>query len=133
MENFVLLYHFEDSNLEQSFEKEIHDRFPRNRTEENGDFRYFGFAERAEPAVVDKLNAVLTSQGNSTKDYVALYHANKDNADNITRQMLVGQDNVLENKVEKLSFDAHRGSLSRLLDFDYLKANPKPDQQDQNN
>ncbi|AHM59680.1 hypothetical protein D770_07085 [Flammeovirgaceae bacterium 311] len=130
MENFVLLYHFDDKNIEKSFEKEIHNSFPRHRIEENGDFRYFGFADRAEPGVVDKLNTVLSRVDNSMKDYVALYHANKENTDNITRQMLVGHDNVLETKVENLSSDAHRGSLTRLLDFDYVKAMPNPDQKD---
>jgi hypothetical protein len=130
MENFVLLYHFEDQKLEKSFEKEIHDNFPRHRIEENGDFRYFGFAERAEPAVIDKLNSVLTKQGTSMKDYIALYSSGKENSDKISRQMLLGHDNVLETKVEKLSFDAHRGNLTRLLDYDYVKHIPNPEKKD---
>ena len=125
MENFVLLYHFEDKGTEKSFEKVIHDSFPRHRIEESNGFRYFGFAERAEPGVVDKLNTALSRADNSMKDYVALYSAKKENTDEITRTMLIGHDNVVETKVEKISFDAHRESLTKLLDFDYLKAAQK--------
>ena len=131
MESFVLLYHFDDKKTEKSFEKELHERFPRHRIEENGSLRYFGFADRAEPGVIDKLNTVLTRVDNSMEDYVALYHAKNANPDKITRQMLIGHDSVVETKVEDLSFDAHRGSLTRLLEFDYVKAIPNPDQKDQ--
>lgn len=127
MENFVLLYHFNDRKVEKSFEKEIHDRFPRHRIEENDNFRYFGFADKAEPGVVDKLNTVLSRVDNSMEDYVALYHAKNQNPDKITRTMLIGHDNVIESKVEKMSFDSHRSSLTNLLDFDYVKAMPEPD------
>ena len=128
MENFVLLYNFEDKTQEKTFEKEIHDRFPRHKIEDSAGFRYFGFADRAEPGVVDKLNTVLSRMDNSMKDYVALYHAKNSNSDQITRTMLIGHDNVVETKVEKISFNDHRDSLTKLLDFDYVKAMPNPDQ-----
>jgi hypothetical protein len=121
MENFVLLYHFEDKQLEKSFEKEIHTSFPRHQIEEAGPMRYFGFADRAEPGVVDKLNTVLSRADNSMKDYVALYHAKNHDTDKITRTMLVGHDNVLETKVENLSMDAHIGSITKLLETDFTK------------
>lgn len=127
MENFVLLYHFEDQNQEKTFEKVIHESFPRHRIEDSAGFRYFGFAERSEPGVVDRLNTVLSRMDNSMKDYVALYTAKNDNPDKITRNMLIGHDNVVETKVEKISFNDHRNSLSKLLDFDYVKAIPNPD------
>lgn len=117
-----MMYHFEDKNSEKNFENVLHERFPRHKVEENGSLRYFGFADRAEPGVVDKLNTVLSRVEKSSKDYVALYHAKHANPNSITRTMLVGHDNVLENKVEKLSNDAHQNSLSELLDFDYQKA-----------
>lgn len=122
MESFVLMYHFEDKGIEKTFEKALHERFPKHKVEENGSLRYFGFTDKAEPGVVDKLNTVLSRVDNSTKDYVALYHAKNANPDRITRTMLVGHDNLVETKVEKLSNDAHQNSLSGLLDFDYLKA-----------
>lgn len=128
MENFVLLYHFEDKKAEKFFEKELNDRFSRHQTEESGTVNYFGFAERAEPAAVDKLNLILNRVDIGTKDYVALYHAGKNDPDQIQRQMLVGSDRLIENKVNSLSEDAHVSSLTRLLDFDYIKA----EQQKQN-
>jgi hypothetical protein len=122
MENFVLLYHFEDKKAERFFEKEINDRFSRHQTEEAGSVSYFGFAERAEPAAVDKLNTILNRVDIGTKDYVALYHAGKKDPDQIQRQMLIGSDRLVETKVSNLSEDAHVDSLTKLLDFDYSKA-----------
>ena len=127
MENYVLLYHFEDQGSEKFFEKEINDRFARHKTEENGEFRYFGFADREEPGVVDKLNTILNRVGIGTKDYVALYHSRDADPDKIKRTMLVGHDDLVETKVEDMSFDAHRNSLTKLLDFDYVKAFPEPE------
>ncbi|EMR04745.1 hypothetical protein [Cesiribacter andamanensis] len=126
MDNFVLLYHFEDKKAEQVFEKEIADRFSRHTTEQTGNVRYFGFAERAEPAAVDKLNTILNRVDIGTKDYVALYHAGKSDPDMIQRQMLVGHDTHVEKKVQRLSEDAHRDSLSRLLEYRYDKVNQQP-------
>ncbi len=122
MDNYVLLYHFEDKGAEGRFERQINQEFRRHQVEENGEFRYFGFADREEPGVVDKLNAILNPMGMGMKDYVALYHAKDENPDEIKRTMLRGHDSLVETKVEKLSFDAHRNSLTKLLDFDYMKA-----------
>lgn len=125
MENYVLLYHFEDNGSEKFFENEIEDRFSRHKTEENGNFRYFGFADVEEPGVVDKLNTILNRIGIGTKDFVALYHSRDADPDKIKRTMLIGHDDLVETKVEDMSFDAHRNSLTKLLDFDYVKAFPQ--------
>jgi hypothetical protein len=122
MENFVLIYHFDDKKAEKFFEKEINDRFSRHQTEATGTVNYFGFAERAEPAAVDKLNTILNRVDIGTKDYVALYHAGKKDPDQIQRQMLIGSDRLIETTVNSLSREAHVISLTKLLDFDYAKA-----------
>ena len=126
MENYVLLYHFSDQGSEKFFEKEINDHFDRHKTEENGDFRYFGFADQEEPEVVDKLNNVLNRIGIGTEDYVALYHSRDADPEKIKRTMLLGHDDLVETKVEKKGFDAHLNHLTKLLDFDYVKAFPQP-------
>ncbi|WP_017730846.1 hypothetical protein [Nafulsella turpanensis] len=128
MENYVLLYHFEDNKAENAFRKKVEDEFWRHQTEENQDFKYLGFAGRAEPEVVDKLNGMMHHIDYTTKDYVALYHSREEEPDKIKRQMLLGHDELVENKVEDgdFSFDAHRNSLTKLLNFDYVKAQPEP-------
>jgi hypothetical protein len=126
MENYVLLYHFEDDGSEQQFENKINNTFWRHQTEDNQEFKYFGFADREEPGVVDKLNTILHPIGLGTKDYVALYHAREEDNDNIKRRMLAGHDSLIETKVEKKGFDAHRNSLTKLLNYDYVKAFPQP-------
>ena len=126
MENYVLLYHFDDNGTQEFFENKINDEFWRHRVEENGEFRYFGFADREEPGVVDKLNTILNRVGIGTKDYVALYHSREEDPDQIKRTMLIGHDDLVETDVENMSFDAHRNSLTKLLDFDYVKAFPQP-------
>jgi hypothetical protein len=126
MENYVLLYHFEDQGTANRFENQINQEFRRHQVEENGEFRYFGFADKEEPGVVDKLNTILNPMGMGMKDYVALYHSKDENPDKIKRTMLLGHDSLVETKVENMSFDAHRNSLTKLLDFDYVKDQSEP-------
>jgi hypothetical protein len=126
MKNYVLLYHFEDQGTANRFENQINQEFRRHQVEENGEFRYFGFADREEPGVVDKLNTILNPMGMGMKDYVALYHSKDENPDKIKRTMLLGHDSLVETKVENMSFDAHRNSLTKLLDFDYVKDQSEP-------
>lgn len=126
MDNYVLLYHFDDQAAGNRFEDQLNNEFWRHQVEENGEFKYFGFAAREEPEVVDKLNTILNPMDMGTKDYVALYYGKAENPDKIKRNMLFGSDNLVETKVEKMSFDAHRNSLTKLLDFDYAKAQPEP-------
>ena len=117
-----MLYNFESENAEQFFEEEINNRFRRHKTEENGVFKYFGFADREEPGVVDKLNEILTQIGIGTKDFVALYHSGNGDHDDIKQQMLIGHDDLVETKVKNVTFDNHRNNLTSLLNFDYVKA-----------
>lgn len=125
MDNYVLLYHFDDKQRKDRFENEINKEFWRHKTEENQDFKYFGFAAREEPEVVDKLNAILHPMAIGTEDFVALYYGRKDNPEKIKRAMVLGHDDLVETKVEKVSFDAHRNSLTKLMDFDYVKDQPE--------
>jgi hypothetical protein len=128
MNNCVLLYHFEDQDSEKHFEKSINGEFWRHRVEENDGFKYFGFAAREEPAVVDKIGGILDplAPAIGTKDYVALYFSRDEDPDKIKREMVLGHDSLIETKVEDVSFDSHRNSLTRLLDFDYVKDQPEP-------
>jgi hypothetical protein len=128
MEKYVLLYHFKDQGAEQHFEEAINDVFWRHQVEENAGIKYFGFAAREEPGVVDKINSILdpldTDLGK--EDYVALYYTKPAKPDKIRRQMVLGRDKLIETEIEENSFDSHRNSLTRLLDYDYVRAQPEP-------
>lgn len=126
MEGYVLLYHFEDKGAVEYFEGEINKTFWRNRTEESNGFKYFGFTDREAPGVVDKLNEIVDQMGIGTKDYVALYYSRKEDPERIKQQMIIGHDDLVETKVQDISFDAHRNSLTKLLNFDYLKVQSQP-------
>lgn len=126
MENYVLLYHFDDKVTQQQFENKIKGTFPRHQTEENQGFTYFGFADREEPGVVDKVETIIHPMVLGTNDYVALYYTRNDNDDQIKRRMVFGSASLVETKVENKGFDAHRNSMTKLLNFDYVKAFPQP-------
>lgn len=123
MDNYVLLYHFEDKDSEKHFEERVNNEFSRHRVEENDGFKYFGFAARQEPEVVDKINSILDplAPAIGTKDYVALYFSREGDPDKIKREMVLGHDSLVETKVERVSFDSHRNSLTRLLDHDFTR------------
>jgi hypothetical protein len=125
MENYVLLYHFDNGEAQKRFEEKINRQFERHQEDVSNRVKYFGFAEREEPAVVDKLNSILRPMQIGTGDYVALYHSPKQNPDKITRTMLLGHDEFVENDVRDLTSTAHQVNLDRLLGFDYVKAEQK--------
>jgi hypothetical protein len=125
MENYVLLYYFDDAASTARFEEAISKEFRRHQIEKRDNLKYFGFADREEPGVVDKLNAILRRIGIGTKDYVALYYSRKEDRDKIKRGMLVGHDELVETKINKISFDSYRNNLTNLLNFDYVKAQPE--------
>ncbi|MDX5421206.1 MAG: hypothetical protein LPK07_13495 [Hymenobacteraceae bacterium] len=127
MNNFVLLYHFDDQEREKHFEESIKKEFERHRVEVDSKYKYFGFAERAEPAAVDKLNAILTSMGMGRDeyfgktDYVALYFSRDKDPDNIKRQLLIGTADMVDQGAETMATDAHRNAVQNLLGVDYTK------------
>jgi len=128
MNNFVLLYHFDDKAREQQFEESITKEFPRHKMEVDGTYKYFGFAERAEPGAVDKLSTILTSMGIGRDeyfgktDYVALYFSREKDPDNIKRQLLIGTADMVDQGAETTATDAHRSAVQNLLAFNYAKA-----------
>lgn len=126
MENYVLIYHFGDKANQQQFENKIYGSFPRHQTEENQGVTYFGFADREEPGVVDKVETIIHPMRLGTEDFVALYYTRNGNDDQIKRRMIFGSASLVDSKMEDKGFDAHRNSLTKLLDFDYVKAFPQP-------
>lgn len=126
MENYVLIYNFEDNATQQQFESKLKSTFPRHQTDENQEVKYFGFADREEPGVVDKVETIIHPMVLGTNDYVALYYTRDANDDQIKRRMIFGSASLIETKVEDKGFDAHRNSLTKLLNFDYVKAFPQP-------
>lgn len=126
MENYVLIYHFEDRANQQQFENKINSSFPRHQSDENQEVKYFGFADREEPGVVDKVETIIHPMRLGTEDFVALYYTRDADDDQIKRRMIFGSASLVESKMEGKGFDAHRSSLTNLLNFDYIKAFPQP-------
>ncbi|AKD04661.1 hypothetical protein POKO110462_22975 [Pontibacter korlensis] len=130
MNNFVLLYRFDTQEQEQQFEESIKKAFLRHKVEMNGPFKYFGFAGRAEPEVVDIVSSILVSMGMGRdrdfgpRNYVALYFSREKDPDNIKRQLLIGTEDMVDKEAETTSTDAHQSSIQNLLVFDYAKAMP---------
>ncbi|MCC9165604.1 hypothetical protein [Pontibacter harenae] len=131
MNNYVLLYRFDEEEKVKQFEKGIQKEFPRHKFESDGDYYYFGFADRAEPGVVDTVDGILNSMGFGVtgyfgkRDYVALYFSREADPDNIKRQLLIGTEEMVEAGAETMSADAHRSAIQNLLAFDYVKAFPE--------
>ncbi|MCC9137415.1 hypothetical protein ACFSKU_08490 [Pontibacter silvestris] len=127
MNNYVLLYRFDEEESVQQFEDAIVKEFPRHQVEKEGEFKYFGFAGEPEPGVVDKLNTILTSMGRGRNgyfgktEYVALYFSREKDNDNIKRQLLIGTEEMVDEDAQRMSNDAHRDSIQNLLEFNYLK------------
>ena len=47
MENYVLMYYFENNNVHRQFEEKVKSEFPRHRIDDEIDsLQYFGFAGR---------------------------------------------------------------------------------------
>jgi hypothetical protein len=127
MNNYVLLYRFDDKGREQQFEQQIQKDFPRHKKETDAGFKYFGFAAKEEPGVVDTLDGILNGmgigvQGNfGQRDYVALYFSREKDPDNVKRQLLIGTDEMVDKDAETMSADAHRNAIINLLNHDFLK------------
>ncbi|ARS35024.1 hypothetical protein [Pontibacter actiniarum] len=128
MNNYVLLYYFDKEDQQKQFEEGIRKTFDRHREETNGEYKYFGFADREEPGVVDKLNSILTAMGMGRdgyfgpRDYVALYFSREKDPDNIKRQLLIGTADMVNKGAETTGNDAHQSNIQNLLVYDYLKA-----------
>lgn len=127
MDNYVLLYYFDDQQKTQDFEKGIEKEFTRHKWVEDGGYKYFGFAEREEPGVVDKLNTILTSMGMGREgyfgktDYVALYFSREKDPDNIKRQLLIGTEDMVDKDAQGMTTDAHRNAIQNLLESDLAR------------
>lgn len=127
MNNYVLLYYFDKNEQTQHFEESIRKEFERHRQETNGGYKYFGFADREEPGVVDKLNGILTAMGMGRdgyygpRDYVALYFSRDKDPDNIKRQLLIGTADMVDKGAETTGNDAHQSNIKNLLEYNFLK------------
>lgn len=127
MNNYALLYYFDDNQKTQDFEKGIEKEFARHKWIEDGGFKYFGFADTAEPGVVDKLNTILTSMGMGREgyfgktDYVALYFSREKDPDNIKRQLLIGTEDMVDKNAQGMASDAHRNAIQNILEYDFIK------------
>ncbi|MBC5773565.1 hypothetical protein H8S95_05775 [Pontibacter sp. KCTC 32443] len=126
MNNYVVVYHFDDQDAAQKFEREVKRHFTRFKIEEDGGKRYLGFAAKNEPAVVDALDTILNEMGYGTgsffgqKDYVALYFTREKDPDNIKRQLLIGTDEMVDAAADKNPTDAQRSSIIDLLRVTYV-------------
>ena len=127
MNNYVLLYNFDDDKVKQRFEESLRKVFPKYKEVEDGSFKYFGFAEAQEPAVTDKLDSILNDVGIGVRgnfgqvDYVALYFSREKDPDNIKRQLLIGTEEMVDKNAQSMSTDAHRDAIQSLLAYDFSK------------
>lgn len=121
MNNYIIISHFEEDENQKSFEKKIKDNYPRHLEEDHDDIPYLAFAARNQAEVEDKIKEILNEYGIGTQEYVALYYSRPDDADEIQRAMLLGHDKLIESDMEKTNPEDHVDTLSRLLNFDFVK------------
>lgn len=126
MTNYIIISHLTSRDDAALFDKEIKSRFPRHKEENTDEIRYFGFAARNRADVEDQLQEILHNIGIGNEDYVALYYAKEENPDKITRVMVLGHDELIETDIQKIKPEDHVDTLSRLLNFDFVKAMPNP-------
>lgn len=126
MNNFIIISHFEDPRAQEAFEKKIKDNFPRHLEAQNDELRYLAFAARNQAAVEDYIKIILNEYGIGTEEFVALYYSRPDDADEIQRAMMLGHDDLVEDKVSHIKPEDHVDTLSRLLNFDFVKEMQNP-------
>ncbi|MFA0961260.1 hypothetical protein AB9P05_05615 [Roseivirga sp. BDSF3-8] len=123
MNNYVMIYRLSDGDTEQ-FKHDLEETFNENLQEESENIRYFGFTAREQPEVEDKVGNIIHRYGLSEDDYVALYYTRPEQPDQIMRHMIVGHDTYLSDHMEeeKAGKEEHTDRLSRLLNYDFIKA-----------
>lgn len=126
MTNYIIISHLTSSEDAAFFDKEIKSRFTRHKEENTDEIRYLGFAARNRADVEDQIQEILHNIGIGSEDYVALYYAKEENPDKITRAMILGHDELIETAIQKIKPEDHVDTLSRLLNFDFVKAMPNP-------
>lgn len=126
MDNYVIIPHIIDEDDATYFEEEIRSRFPRHKQEQTDKIKYFGFAARERAGVEAQLQDILHNIAIGTDDYVALYYSKREHPDQIVQAMILGHDEKIEKDLEKIKPEDHVDTLSRLLNFDYVKATPNP-------
>lgn len=122
-----MIYRLSDGDTEE-FKKDLETTFSDNLQEENENIRYFGFAGHEQPQVEDKVGDLIHRYGLGEEDYVALYYTRPENPDQIMRHMIIGHDHYLTDHIEqeKAGKEEHTDRLSRLLDYDFIKARTQP-------
>lgn len=126
MTNYVIIPHIVNDQDADYFEEEIKSRFPRHKKEQTGEIKYFGFAARERAEVEDQLQEILHHIGIGTDDYVALYYSRNEDPDKIVQAMILGHDQKIEHDLERTNPEDHVDTLSRLLNYDFVKAMPNP-------
>ncbi|MFP4094048.1 MAG: hypothetical protein ACLFUB_06160 [Cyclobacteriaceae bacterium] len=121
MTNFIIISYFEDEQDQASFEQKIKDTFPRHTEEQTDEIRYIGFASKNQAGVEDNIKTMLNDYGIGTKEYVALYFSRPSDPDEIQRTMLLGHSDLIETDIQNIKPEDHVDTLSRLLNFDYVK------------
>ena len=126
MNNFIIISHFGDSEAQTSFEKKIKENFPRHLEEHNDELRYLAFSAYNQAGVEDYIKDILNEYGIGTEEFVALYYSRPDDADEIQRAMLLGHDELVEDKISQIKPEDHVDTLSRLLNYDFVKEMQNP-------
>jgi len=126
MNNFIIISYFEKQDNQESLESAIKDEFPRHLEEQNEGLRYLAFAGKNQAAVEDFIKETLDQFNIGTEEYVALYYSREEDANKIQRAMLLGHDDLIEDKIKKVKPEDHIDTLSRLLDFDFVKEMRNP-------
>jgi hypothetical protein len=121
MTNFIIISHFDNPQDQETFDKKVKEAFPRHTESQTDEIRYIGFAAKNQAGVEDQIRTMLDGYGIGTEEYVALYYSRPSDPDEIQRVMLLGHDDLLESDIQSIRPEDHVDTLSRLLNFDYVK------------
>lgn len=121
MTNYIVAYNFSDTTLQTDFVQRIKKQYPQHREEQLGKMNFLAFAARQEPGVEDNIRHQVNSARVANSDVVALYFSGKKNPDEIKRVLLLGTDEVAEDKFEGINKSQLNNQLIDLLAIDFVK------------
>lgn len=122
MKTYAVVYRFADERATQEFQNAVVNTFQKIREKDTDVFHYIGFAGGEEPEIADKLAGIIRHFGYngslSDDDYVGVYFTPPYDQEEITRQMVFGKDQYLENDVTPNYRPEHISIITDLLDYD---------------
>lgn len=121
MKNYITIYNFANPSTTESFKKQLKELFPYNLQESSNGLPYFAFAAKEEPEVEDKLRHAVNTSDIADEDFIALYFTREHNTDQIKRVMIIGTDDVLDERLTTVPEAEHNNQLIDMLEADIAK------------